>query len=410
MVSSWHNLTEAEKVEVRARNKKRWLLKQRGQGGYVDAAEMQARIRKLHDVHEIGFQRIADKTGVDLANIKWHYAGRSTARPDKPLTTCQWRVHNAVMTTPFGPADRKIQIRSTGTQRRLQALVAAGYSQKWLAEHTGRALEHLNNFMVKNRVEVSAEHAAVVEQIYRKYIDMDPAEAGVSQRGMIYARIVAKKRSYPPGVCWDDDTIDDPEAVPEWTGACGTEEGYRVHIRETLEGNYLPPCPACKAVVEVQLPGARGACGEVPFDFDHQRFDQALAERGINPRQLAIKMRRDPREADRFYRWRKGERNPANRAEVHLVAAALELEPSELMTDRPVEAKRNAIGNGNFNPYVFKAVIEMAAWSQSKAANVVGVAHTTISNWIRGASVPKSKEVLQPLADVLGFDVEVFFT
>ncbi|MFF5973661.1 helix-turn-helix domain-containing protein [Streptomyces sp. NPDC012769] len=235
------HLTEEQKAEARARAKQQYFLKQQGKAGYVDASEMQQRIRKLHDDHQITFQRISEKARVDVNVVEWHYHGHTGARPDVPLTQCIWRVHNAIMTTQFGPADVAAQIRSHGTQRRLRAMIAAGYPQHWLAEHTGRRVAQLNNFLVKEREYVSAAHAADVEQLYRKYADTDPVTVGVTSKAKAYSLGVARKRGYPPGTCWDDDTIDDPAAIPEWTGACGSERGYQIHWREKI-----PSCEPCR--------------------------------------------------------------------------------------------------------------------------------------------------------------------
>ena len=397
--------------EERARAKRRAYLKSQGMGGYVDASEMQARIRKLYDVHQVPFQRIADRTGVDLSNVRSHYYGRAITRDNAPLTTCFWKTHNAIMTTSFGPADVRVNIRGHGTVRRLQALIAAGFPQQWLAETTGRSLAHLNRFILKEHAEVSAEHAAVVEQVYRKYSEVDPVDVGVPPRSKAYAQTVAKKYGYHPASCWDEDTIDNPDAIPEYTGECGSEEGYRIHVRESMAGRRNPPCAACKAVVEVTRPGNVGASGEQPYRFRHERFGEVLKERGTNPRQLAISFLGDVKMVDRIYRWRMGDRQPRRREDVYRLASALDVEPAELMEDVPEEELRaNTIGHGAFNPYVFKAVIEAAGLSQTQVAKILGVSHSVVGKWVRSEFTPQTKSKLFPLTARLGIDIEVFYS
>ena len=41
---------------------------------------------------------------------------------------------------------------------------------------------------------------------------------------------------------WDDDTIDDPAAFPDWTGKCGTPDGYDAHYKMKI----LPSCQPCR--------------------------------------------------------------------------------------------------------------------------------------------------------------------
>lgn len=409
------HLTEAEKEIERAKARHRAYLKEQGRGGMVDASEMQARIRKLHDVHQISFQRIAEKTGVDLANVKWHYHGRSFSRPSDPLTQCQWRTHNAIMTTPFGPADVKQDIRATGTQRRLRALIAVGYSQKWLAEATGRSLEHLNHFLRMDAEYVGAEHAAMVEQVYRKYAHTDPAEVGIEQRIISYSRTVARKRKFHPPLCWDEDTIDDPAALPEYTGACGTEEGYRIHVRETIfEGNPLPPCDACRDAVETV------EYVETVI-FKRERFAELLKERNINARQLAIKMygvdAEDEigirRKADVLYRWRDGSRAPKTRGQVHALASALDAPLGDLLDEEATEraSTRPRVGNGQFNPHILRAALEMAGVSFSGTTTFPGADYSSaaVAKWVKGEMRPSDPKKLKPIADHFGVGVEVFY-
>lgn len=298
----------------------------------------------------------------------------------------------------------------TGTQRMVRALRADGFSNKVMASILGVTPEAVSDLARTPRKGVYQTTWQEVSKVYAKLAGADPEDHGMTAPYVSAQRAWARKHGWAPSRCWDDDTIDDPKAVPEWTGACGTEEGYRVHIRETLAGHDLLPCPACKKVIEVRLTGRHGAAGERPFHFDHGRFDQALKDRGINPRQLAIKMGRSVSEADRFYRWRQGSRSPQNRSEVIMVAEALDLHPSTLMQDLSEdEVEANSIKTGRFNPYVFKAVIDMACISQSEAGAICGVSHASVSKWIRGEFSPRDKRVIIPLAEKLGLNLEVFY-
>ncbi|MGW6260361.1 hypothetical protein [Streptomyces sp. NPDC055085] len=232
-----NSMSEADKDEARRRARHRAYLKAHGKGGLVDATPTQQRIRHLHDQCDVTLQRISDRTGVDLKNIKMHYRGLGTR--GEPLTVCQWKTHNAVLTTRFGPEDVGTIVRACGTLRRLQALVHAGYSQAWLAAETGRSLTQFNTFILSNRPGVDARHAARVEELYRKYSLTDPHTLGHERRSITYAHNTAVKRDWAPVMCWDDDTIDQPDAFPEWTGECGTVAGYYLHLKhDILVKNY----------------------------------------------------------------------------------------------------------------------------------------------------------------------------
>src|SRR5690606_31398529 len=69
---------------------------------------------------------------------------------------------------------------------------------------------------------------------------------------------------------WDPDTIDDPDAYPEWTGACGTHRGRLIHKREGT-----PVCGPCKAAPEA----AR--------KFSPEKFKAARVRRGLTLLKLA---------------------------------------------------------------------------------------------------------------------------
>ncbi|MCQ9186232.1 hypothetical protein KMT30_45815, partial [Streptomyces sp. IBSBF 2953] len=68
-----------------------------------------------------------------------------------------------------------------------------------------------------------------------------PAEHGASQGGITRARRHALAHGWAPVGAWDDDTIDDPGAHPDWTGKCGTTEGFWAH-------RYIdaPACGPCR--------------------------------------------------------------------------------------------------------------------------------------------------------------------
>lgn len=299
-----------------------------------------------------------------------------------------------------------------GTSRRLRALTALGISSTVVAEHLGMWSSAVRMAAKSDPAYVYSAMAADVARVYDKLKDSTAQDLGVPAMHVRTNQRRAREWGWAPPECWDDDTIDDPAAVPEYTGACGTEEGYRIHIRESLAGRLLPPCAACKTVVEVVLPGRAGASGEVPFRFLHQAFADILEAKGLNPRRVAITMMGDATHADRLYRWRKGDRQPQGRAEVHRLAEVLDVEPGELMVDVDEEGERvaNAIADGRFNPYVFKAVMEMAGLSQTAVARIVGITHASIGKWVRGEYAPSKRDYMQTLADQLGIDIEVFYS
>jgi hypothetical protein len=354
------------------------------------------------------------KSGVDSSSIWDHLTGRSKSiHVDTEAAILGVKLTALDLET--GPG-LTVEGRALGAHRMVAGLAAIGWTYQamhamqpdWGAECFRRYGQRPG----RKHSQISKQRYLDLKALAQRLETLDPVRdggAGLTPHRAVRAK--ARNKGYAPIDCWDLDTVHLPEAVAEWTGACGTEEGYRIHIRETIEGRHLPLCEPCREVVEVVLPGHRGAAGEPPFEFLVERFREALDRRGINPRQLAIKLGRDPKHSDRFYRWLAGDRQPRNRVEVHAIAEALALAPGDLMRDlRPDEEGKRLIGQqGGFNPFVLRAVAEAVGWTQVRVGQACDVSGTTVAKWIRGEHQPGSKAIIQPLADELGIDVGIFY-
>lgn len=91
------------------------------------------------------------------------------------------------------------------------------------------------------RDHVLVRRALAVRAMYDTLWRADPAQHGASTGGIARARSYAAERIWPPPGAWDDDRIDDPEAQPDWTGQCGTLQGFWAH-------RYIkvPACQPCR--------------------------------------------------------------------------------------------------------------------------------------------------------------------
>ena len=95
-------------------------------------------------------------------------------------------------------------IDGTGTRRRLQALVAIG----WTAPLIGARLDVTQALITRlyHRPRVNSQTAAAVRALYDELWNVP----GPSWRSRYRARVAG----WPPPLAWDDDTIDDPTAWP----------------------------------------------------------------------------------------------------------------------------------------------------------------------------------------------------
>ncbi|MEU0427885.1 hypothetical protein ABZ235_30625 [Streptomyces canus] len=133
-------------------------------------------------------------------------------------------------------------VHAAGTIRRLQSLGVAGWPVARLARETGRSPAQLARLMTATTVPVATARA--VAAFYARYSTTSPGLCGVPAMHARAARAHATAKGWAPHWAWDDDTIDDPAARPEWTGHCGTVRGADLH-----EKHGIPLCPPCRAAL-----------------------------------------------------------------------------------------------------------------------------------------------------------------
>ncbi len=109
-------------------------------------------------------------------------------------------------------------VDATGTRRRLQALVAIGWSQSKLGRELGMGPGNFGSMLGRGRLYVSTVRA--VRDLYDRLWSTGPPED--EHRDKIAAnraRNYARARGWAVPQAWDDDTIDDPTAIPEGAAA-----------------------------------------------------------------------------------------------------------------------------------------------------------------------------------------------
>ncbi len=142
---------------------------------------------------------IADKAGVPIGTLN-----RITYIPR--IVTCQHATADAILALQAEPVDRW-SVDGTGTRRRLQALMRAGWSQLELAERLGADHSVVSTWAtLPDGGKVAPDTADMVRVLYDRLNVHD----GTNSR----ARAWAASRSWYPPEAWSDHTIDDPHAEP----------------------------------------------------------------------------------------------------------------------------------------------------------------------------------------------------
>ncbi len=193
------------------------IRRSRGITGEVPIGPASAHVRMLIDSGRT-ITGIADETGLDWETV------RGVLRQYRESIL---RSTEAKLLTVKPLPDDQALIDATGTVRRVRALVAMGHSQQTMADEVGCAFTYISSLTHGRRPTVTVALAKSVQRAYAKL----SMTVGLSVR----ARLKAQRLGWAPPLAWDDDTIDDPRAVPQ-TDAVGpvATEGGNVAARWLL--------------------------------------------------------------------------------------------------------------------------------------------------------------------------------
>lgn len=171
------------------------------------------------------------------------------------------------------------RLNATGSIRRIDALRAKGYPKDYLAAYIGVQHQNLPPGVGGSKW-IYPAMATKVREMYEKLRETDPRDL-CTETGVRRAEMRAARLDLIPPDCWDDDTIDDPAAVPEYTGHCGTQEGWISHHLYDV-----PMCQPCKATQGRRQPRV----GEVQnrYTFHLPALEEALYRRDMSARALEV--------------------------------------------------------------------------------------------------------------------------
>jgi hypothetical protein len=206
---------------------------------WTDAEPIRVHIRYLQSC-EMGLRTIAARAGVDRKRLQAVLHGRPErgTPPQEKVRPALAAAVLAVEPTLENLAPSTL-VSPLGTRRRVHALVAVGWPQHHLAAHLGMDPANFGQMLAREHVLV--RRVLAVRAMYDDLWLADPATHGASTGGITRARSYAAGRGWAPPGAWDDDQIDDPEAFPDWTGKCGTPEGFWAH-----RYLHVPACQPCR--------------------------------------------------------------------------------------------------------------------------------------------------------------------
>lgn len=191
---------------------------------WVDATPVREHVRELQR-QGMGRRRIGALAGVDQSMI-WRLEHGIPSLGRGPTSKLRKATADRVLAVQAGldaVADSAL-IDATGTHRRIQALVAAGWSLSKIALRLGVQPANMSTTMSRTRLYASTVRA--VRGLYDELWDC-PSPAGTpgERAARTQAYRFAAERGWAPPLAWDDETIDDPEARPSGVRRSGSSSG-----------------------------------------------------------------------------------------------------------------------------------------------------------------------------------------
>jgi hypothetical protein len=186
---------------------------------FIDASPVRSHIETLRKAG-IGVERIARLAGISSSHVRELVPHARTGR--RPIQRVRPQTAQRLLAIAVTDANRaaRSHVDATGTRRRLEALVAVGWTQQALAVELGRSTNSLNRSMTSETV--TAGTARQVGELYEHLWDKQPQHATTDGLAAINAaRALAASRGWPPPMAWDDidadptPTADPPDAADE---------------------------------------------------------------------------------------------------------------------------------------------------------------------------------------------------
>lgn len=221
--------TAAEKARNKAKAYGRY------DSGRVDARPAREHLAFLAQ-NGVSLKQAAKLAGVAHSTLGHIVHGRKD-RGEGPRKRIERRVSEAVLALQPGieATARGRLVDATGTRRRLQALVAVGYSITRLGTRLRITTSNMAGPMGA-RSEVTAATARKVRDLYERLWDAPPPESTRGERtAATRARKHAQVQGWAQPMAWDEDTIDDPAAEPSGVAADASINAPAADLAEDVE-------------------------------------------------------------------------------------------------------------------------------------------------------------------------------
>jgi hypothetical protein len=217
---------------------------------WVDAEPIRAHVNNLR-ASGMGVKRIVEQSGVAYTVVQrlvWPIQGAELTQKMRPRNAAAL----LAVTVNLAPSQR---VDSTGTRRRIEALMAIGWSQAAIAREAGLCATNRTGELCQQAV-VEYATAQKLRATYDRLSMTPPPERTTGEKGSATrARRYAQRHGYAPPLAWDDDDIDDPTAAPYTPGRRRATDVDPVAVREAAAGRPMKLNAAEKRAVIAVLAG-----------------------------------------------------------------------------------------------------------------------------------------------------------
>lgn len=203
---------------ARERRRQKLIAYGRFDTGLLDAGPVREHLLMMGEFG-MGYKRVAALAGIGITSTRNLIWGRQDPGPRYGELQKRVKRETAVALLAVKPALELLApnacIPARGVHRRVQALVARGWSQSKLSDRLG--MERSNFGVMMNRDRVTVRRHLAVAALYEELWDQLPPhqewrDAGAYTRSLTYAR----QRRWLPPLAWDDiDTDIEPPAPDE---------------------------------------------------------------------------------------------------------------------------------------------------------------------------------------------------
>lgn len=242
-VEQWRVMTAEQRAVYNAKRKRRDYDRATGNPRMITGPavrQVQAKIRGFRE-RGMSVRQIADLTGLTTATINDQASGayRSAHRD----------TFRALAALEFQEPAPWARISPVGTQRRVLSMWRDGFGPSFQHEQTGWVDSQIRRVARGKSTYVQYRWARAVSDLYDRVREKTPEDFGTETWSARRIGGFAERMGGVPRYCWEEWTIDDPDAIPDWTGYCGTGFGMMVHRRDGI-----PVCRPCKEAYDPQHP------------------------------------------------------------------------------------------------------------------------------------------------------------